>query len=65
MTIEIVGSISQAIEHINRHGSHHTDCIVTQSRDHALMFTKGVDSACVFVNASSLANSLLTIKTFC
>jgi glutamate-5-semialdehyde dehydrogenase len=53
MTVEIVSSVSQAIEHINRLGSHHTDCIVTQSRDHATMFTQGVDSACTFVNASS------------
>jgi glutamate-5-semialdehyde dehydrogenase len=53
MTVEIIGSVSQAIEHINQHGSHHTHCIVTQSQEHALMFTQGVDSACTFVNAST------------
>lgn len=54
MTVEIINSAAEAIAHINQHGSHHTDCIVTQSRDHALMFTQGVDSACTFVNASTL-----------
>jgi glutamate-5-semialdehyde dehydrogenase len=53
MTVEIVSSVSQAIEHINQYGSHHTDCIVTPSRDNALLFTQGVDSACTFVNASA------------
>jgi glutamate-5-semialdehyde dehydrogenase len=54
MTVEIVNNAAEAIAHINQHGSHHTDCIVTQSRDLALMFTQGVDSACTFVNASTL-----------
>ena len=54
MTVEIVGSAPEAIAHINQHGSHHTDCIVTQSRDTALLFTQGVDSACAFINASTL-----------
>jgi glutamate-5-semialdehyde dehydrogenase len=63
MTVEIIGSVSQAIEHINQHGSHHTDCIVTQSQEHALMFTQGVDSACTFVNASTPKNCHIMTRT--
>jgi hypothetical protein len=53
MTVEIISSVAAAIAHINQHGSHHTDCIVTQSPDNALLFTQGVDSACAFVNVST------------
>jgi gamma-glutamyl phosphate reductase len=53
MTVEIMKSAEEAIAHINQHGSHHTDCIVTKSHDTALLFTQGVDSACTFINASS------------
>jgi gamma-glutamyl phosphate reductase len=60
MTVEVVSGVSQAIDHINQHGSHHTDCIVTPSCDNALLFTQGVDSACTFVNASAPTFELCT-----
>jgi glutamate-5-semialdehyde dehydrogenase len=55
MTVEIVSSVQQAIDHINLHGSHHTDCIITASHENALQFTQSVDSACTFVNVSTSA----------
>ena len=46
-------SVDEAIDFINTHGSHHTDCIITEDRDAKMRFIKGVDSADVFVNAST------------
>ena len=43
----------EAIEHVNRYTSGHSDAIVTQSTDVARAFTSGVDTACVYVNAST------------
>ena len=39
--------------HINKHGSHHTDCIITESSSAGSTFVRGVDSAGVFVNVST------------
>ncbi|XKL69203.1 hypothetical protein PGB90_006972 [Kerria lacca] len=52
-TIEIVKNVQEAIEHINTYGSNHTDVIVTENRENAILFQRDVDSACVFHNASS------------
>ena len=52
-TMEVVDSLDEAIDHINQHGSGHTDAIVTTSDDAARMFKKHVDSASVFVNCST------------
>jgi glutamate-5-semialdehyde dehydrogenase len=52
----IVGSLGEAIEHINRYGSHHTDAIVTNDLEAARQFTAGVDSSAVMVNASTRFN---------
>ena len=52
-TVEIVGSMEEAINHIHRYGSGHTDCIVTENKENADKFLQGVDSACVFHNTSS------------
>ncbi len=52
----VVGSIDEAIDHINRYGSHHTDAIVTADPAAADRFTSGVDSAAVMVNASTRFN---------
>jgi len=52
-TVEIVGDMEEAIDHIHRYGSGHTDCIVTENKENADKFLQGVDSACVFHNTSS------------
>jgi glutamate-5-semialdehyde dehydrogenase len=53
LAVRAVPSLTAAISHINKHGSHHTDCIVTESGDAGSTFVRGVDSAGVFVNAST------------
>ena len=53
MSVKIVSSTDEAIAHINRHGSGHTDCILTTDDGEAQKFTKLVDSASVMVNAST------------
>jgi glutamate-5-semialdehyde dehydrogenase len=56
ISIRVVDSLSQAIEHINRYGSKHTDAIVTQDLAAAREFTARVDSSAVMVNASTRFN---------
>src|SRR3990172_1851089 len=51
--IKIVDSIEEAIDHINRYGSHHTDAIVTEDKRNAEKFTELVDSSNVMWNAST------------
>jgi glutamate-5-semialdehyde dehydrogenase len=53
LSIRIVGSLDEAIAHINHYGSHHTDCIVTADEPVASRFLSEVDSACVFHNVST------------
>ncbi|KAL8279886.1 hypothetical protein RQP46_007736 [Phenoliferia psychrophenolica] len=53
LAVKVVPSLSAAIEHINDHSSHHTDSIVTEDEKNAKAFCRGVDSAGVFVNAST------------
>lgn len=53
LAIGVVDSLEQAIEHINRYGSGHSEAIVTSSRREARSFQRGVDAACVYVNAST------------
>jgi glutamate-5-semialdehyde dehydrogenase len=53
LAVRIVPSVQAAIEHINHYGSHHSDAIVTASNDSARLFTQEVDSAAVYVNAST------------
>ena len=53
ISIKIVAGLDEAIGHINRHGSHHTDAILTDSHSHAMRFLREVDSASVMVNAST------------
>lgn len=52
-TIETVDSVEQAIDHINKYGSGHTDSIVTSNPQTANLFEKNVQSACTFVNCST------------
>ncbi|MEW6101097.1 MAG: glutamate-5-semialdehyde dehydrogenase, partial [Candidatus Omnitrophota bacterium] len=53
LSVKVVSSLDEAINHINYYGSHHSDSIVTENYDNALQFLKQVDSACVYVNAST------------
>jgi glutamate-5-semialdehyde dehydrogenase len=53
LSIKVLGSIDEAIDHINTHGSHHTDTIVTADQAAADRFLRSVDSACVFHNVSN------------
>lgn len=53
ISIRVVDSMEEAIGFINSHGSHHTDAIVTRDMSRASRFVAGVDSADVFVNAST------------
>jgi glutamate-5-semialdehyde dehydrogenase len=56
ISIKIVDTLDEAIEHINRYGSKHTDAIVTGDLAAARKFTAAVDSAAVMVNASTRFN---------
>ena len=53
ISIKVVGSLDEAIAHIERYGSHHTDAILTTNHAHAMRFLREVDSASVMVNAST------------
>jgi glutamate-5-semialdehyde dehydrogenase len=53
LAVRVVDGLSQAIAHIERYGSHHTDAIVTEDNEVAERFLREVDSAIVLVNAST------------
>ena len=53
LSVKVVGSLEEAVEHISRYGSAHSDAIVTSHHAHAMRFLHEVDSACVYVNAST------------
>jgi glutamate-5-semialdehyde dehydrogenase len=53
ISVKVVADIGEAIAHINRYGSHHTDAILTRDHLHAQQFLREVDSASVMVNAST------------
>ena len=53
LSVKVVSSMEEAIEHINRFGSHHTDAIVTENYTLARRFLREVDSSSVMVNAST------------
>ncbi|HEY8443651.1 MAG TPA: glutamate-5-semialdehyde dehydrogenase [Clostridia bacterium] len=53
ISVKVVKDYNEAIEHINHYGTHHSDAIITQDQSVAQEFTKRVDSAAVYVNAST------------
>jgi glutamate-5-semialdehyde dehydrogenase len=53
LAVRVVGSVEEAIEHINQWGSGHSEAIVTRDTEAARAFQLGVDAACVYVNAST------------
>jgi len=53
LSIRIVDDMQQAIEHINTHGSHHTDTMVSENYSRARIFLRAVDSSSVMINAST------------
>ena len=53
IAVGVVGSVEEAIEHINAHGSGHSEAIVTAETESARAFELGIDAACVYVNAST------------
>ena len=53
MAVKVVDSIEDAVKHINKYGSHHSEAIITSDYENARYFTSRVDSAAVYVNAST------------
>lgn len=53
ISMKIVDSMDQAIEHINRYNTGHSESIITQNYEHALRFQNEIDAAAVYVNAST------------
>jgi glutamate-5-semialdehyde dehydrogenase len=56
LNVKIVDSFADALEHIQRHGSNHTEAIVTKDLERARQFLRSVDASCVMVNASTRLN---------
>lgn len=53
LSVKVIAGLDEAIEHINNYGSHHSDAIVTANYANGVKFLKQIDSACVYVNAST------------
>jgi len=53
LTVKVVDSLTEAIDHVNTFGSHHSDAIITKDVEEQEKFFKAVDSACVYANAST------------
>lgn len=53
LAVKIVGNTQEAIDHINKYGSKHSDAIVTKDKKEAEQFFSGVDAACLYSNAST------------
>lgn len=51
MSVKVVDSLDEAIEHITKYGSGHSECIITDNKDNASKFQQMIDAACVYVNA--------------
>ena len=53
LNLKIVSSVDEAIDHIEKYGTHHSECIVSETPEHVEKFMNGCDSACVYHNAST------------
>lgn len=53
IAIKSVENIGEALDHIRRNGSKHSECIVTENKEQSNLFTKVVDAACVYTNVST------------
>ena len=53
LAVKVVGSVQEAVAHIARHSTHHSEAIITGDPEAQAVFTAGVDSAAVYVNAST------------
>jgi len=53
LAVKVVDSLYDAIDHINKYGTKHSESIITNDLNNALVFQKRVDSSCVYVNAST------------
>ena len=53
MSVKCVESFDEALEHIRKYTSHHSECIVTENSANAKMFQQCIDAACVYVNVST------------
>lgn len=51
LSLKVVGSLDEALAHIARYGSGHSECIITENEETAARFQREVDAACVYVNA--------------
>jgi glutamate-5-semialdehyde dehydrogenase len=56
LAVRVVAGMEEAIEHIRRYGSAHTEAIVTRDHERAMAFLRRVDSSCVLINASTRFN---------
>ena len=53
MAVAVVSDVKEAVKHISKHSTHHSDCIITEDKSAADFFTSSVDSAAVYVNCST------------
>ncbi len=53
LSVKVVNSVEEAVAHINRYNTKHSECIVTANEEAAAVFLRDVDAACVYVNAST------------
>lgn len=53
LSVKTVDGVKEAVEHINKFGTHHSDCICTKDKDCENYFMANVDSACVYANSST------------
>jgi glutamate-5-semialdehyde dehydrogenase len=53
LSVKVAEDLEEAIWHINHYGSHHSDSIITDNQENAKQFLRQVDSACIYVNAST------------